>query len=374
MPRLHEFVRDNLEEILVEWESFARTLPMTQTMDVPTLRDHAREMLLVIAQDLETPQTAGEAKEKSKGNADASDTEVPTTAAQEHGAGRAGSGFTIAHMLSELRALRASVLRLWTRKHPQLESTDLGDMTRFNEAIDQIIAESVMQYSQDIGQSKDRFLAILGHDLRNPIGAITMSATFMLDTGELPEPHRTLVMRIDRSARRMQSMVNDLLDFTRTRFGDAIPIAREEMDVTRMVRDVVAEVATRYPDTRINVDANGEVRGQWDCGRLTQALTNLVTNAVEHGAARSRIKIAARGTADEAVISVQNMGPVIRDVDLPRLFEAGTHSSSSDARDGHLGLGLYIVDKIVEAHAGRIDVRSNDTEGTTFTIHLPRAA
>jgi signal transduction histidine kinase len=372
MPRLHEFVRDNVEEILKEWESFARTLPGTQAMDVATLRDHAREMLLVIAKDLETPQTAGEASAKSKGESDAGNTEAPATAAQEHGAGRAVSGFTVAQMLSELRALRASVLRLWTKAQTRLEATDIGDMTRFNEAIDQIMAESVMQYSDDIGQSKERFLAILGHDLRNPIGAISMSATFMLDTGELPEPHRTLVQRIDRSARRMAQMVKDLLDFTQTRFGDAIPITRASMDANRMVRDVVAEVLLRYPDSSISVDAKDELRGDWDCARLTQALTNLVTNAVEHGAAKSRIKVVARRVGDEAAISVQNMGPVIRQDDMAQLFQAGPKSDAGNA-DGHLGLGLYIVDRIVAAHGGRIDVRSNDTEGTTFTIHLPRA-
>ena len=374
MPRLHEFVRENVEEILKEWEAFARTLPVTQSMDVATLRDHAREMLLAIASDLAKPQTEREAKDKAKGESDADDDGSPTTAAQEHGSGRAGSGFTIAQMLSELRALRASVLRLWAKAKPQLAPTDLGDMTRFNEAIDQIMAESVMQYSQDIGQSKDRFLAILGHDLRNPIGAITMSATFMLETGELPEPHRALVARINSSARRMAMMVDDLLDFTRTQFGDQIPITREEMDATRMVKDVVAEVASRYPDTRINVKANGEVRGQWDCARLTQALTNLVTNAVQHGAAKSRITVAAQAAGDEAVISVQNAGPVIRADDMRHLFEPGPSSASSSAQDEHLGLGLYIVDKIVAAHAGRIDVRSNDAEGTIFTIRLPRAA
>lgn len=371
--RLHEFVRENIEEILVEWEAFARTLPTTQSMDVVALRDHAKEMLLAVADDLETPQTAGEACDKSKGESDAAETGSPATAAQEHGAGRAGSGFTIAQMLSELRALRASVLKLWARKQSNLAATDLGDMTRFNEAIDQIMAESVTQYTQDIAESKERFLLILGHDLRNPIGAITMSASFMLETGELPEPHRTLVTRIDRSARRMEEMVKDLLDFTRTRFGDAMPIKREDMDATRMVKDVVTEVTSRYPATSINVDVNGEVRGHWDCARLTQALTNLVTNAVQHGAAKSRINIAARGTADEAVISVQNMGPVIRKEDLPRLFEAGPNSKGKST-DGHLGLGLYIVDRIVAAHDGKIEVSSNDTEGTIFTIHLPRAA
>ena len=133
--RLHQFIREHTEEILVEWEAFARTVQIAESMDIAALRDHAREMLMVIAKDLETPQTAGEQSDKAEGKSDALDQGPPTTAAQEHGAGRAGSGFTIEQMLSELRALRASVIRLWTKRERQLAESDLEDMTRFNEAI-----------------------------------------------------------------------------------------------------------------------------------------------------------------------------------------------------------------------------------------------
>ena len=375
MPRLHEFIRTHNEAILAEWETFARSLNIAEPMDVKALRDHAKEMLEVIARDLETPQTAREASDKSIGRSDASEDGPPATAAQEHGSERAGSGFTVAQMLSELRALRASVIRLWTRQQTHLASTDLKDMTRFNEAIDQAIAESITQYSEQIGQSKERFLAILGHDLRNPLGAISMSATFMLETGELTEPYLTLVSRIASSSKRMSSMVDDLLDFTQTRFGDSIPIARGEMDVAKMVQDVVSEVTSRYPDSMIRVEANGEVRGRWDCGRLTQALTNLVANAVQHGDARSPITVAARGTPEEVVISVRHAGPAIPEAELRRLFEPGPDDASKPKPDdGHLGLGLYIVDKIVAAHNGTVDVSSDENEGTTFTVRLPRAA
>lgn len=375
MPRLHEFIREHSEEILAEWETFARSLQIPESMDVKALRDHAKEMLEVIARDLSTPQTALEAGDKAIGKSDASETGPPATAAQEHGAGRAGSGFTVAQMLSELRALRATVIRLWARQQPQLASTDLDDMTRFNEAIDQAIAESVTQYSEHVGQSKERFLAILGHDLRNPLGAISMSSTFMLETGELTEPHLTLVTRIASSSKRMSKMVDDLLDFTQTRFGDSIPITRAEMDVTKVVREVVSEVTSRYPESTINIEADGEVRGKWDCARLTQALTNLVANAVQHGEARSPVTVSARGTPDEAVISVRNEGPVIPGAALRKIFDPGPHDASkSKSDDGHLGLGLYIVDKIVSAHQGTVDVRSAKEEGTTFTVRLPRAA
>jgi signal transduction histidine kinase len=372
--RLHQFIREHTEEILVEWEAFARTVQIAEPMDIAALRDHAREMLMVIARDLETPQTAGEQSDKAEGKSDADKQKRPVTAAQEHGAGRAGSGFTIEQMLSELRALRASVIRLWTKREPQLHESDLDDMTRFNEAIDQAVAESVTQFSGKIGTAKDRFLAILGHDLRNPLGAIMMSAQFLIEEAELAEKHRVLVSRMENSARRMNQMVSDLLDFTRTTLGgDNIPIERQDMDVARMVSDVVSEVAARYPERVINAELHGEVCGEWDYDRLYQALTNLVGNAVQHGAKDTPIAVAARGTADEVAISVRNHGRVIPAENLAHIFEPGVRLESDRRHDdGHLGLGLFIVDRIVAAHGGTIDVRSSEKEGTVFTMHLRR--
>jgi signal transduction histidine kinase len=376
MRRLPTFLRECTEEILTEWDAFARTLPVAATMDIAALRDHAREMLAVIATDLETPQTAQEQTDKAEGKTDAGETGPPATAAQEHGAARAVSGFSVAEMLSELRALRASVIRLWTRKNPQLVAEDIEDMIRFNEAIDQAIAESVTQHSEQLGQTKDRFLAILGHDLRNPLGAIIMSASFMLELEELGEPHRNLITRIERSARRMNGLVGDLLDYTRVELGgNAIPISPAPMDVTRMVQDVAAEVGTRYPQSTVKVEVGGDLRGEWDCARLTQALTNLVSNAVQHGAEDSPIAVVAHGTSTEVAISVQNEGAAIPKADLDRIFKVGAHAGSDTAHaDEHLGLGLFIVDRIVAAHGGTVDVDSTKEAGTTFTIHLPRAA
>jgi signal transduction histidine kinase len=376
MPRLHAFIRTHTEEILAEWETFARTLPMAESMDIAALRDHAKEMLGVIAHDLETPQSAKEQTDKAEGKSDAAETGPSTTAAQEHGAARAGSGFTVAQMLSELRALRASVIRLWTKHEPEWAVTDREDMIRFNEAIDQAIAESVTQFTEEIGNTKDRFLAILGHDLRNPLGAITMSASFMLDEGGLTAPNREMVSRIASSARRMNAMVSDLLDFTRTRLGgDTIPITRAEMDVTRMVQDVVSEVGARYPHHPVTVETNGALRGQWDSARLTQVMTNLVSNAVQHGSAKSPVVVVVHGNADEVVISVRNEGPVIPKSRLDHLFEANARAESEATySDDHLGLGLFIVDRIVVAHGGKVQVRSTKEEGTTFTVRLPRGA
>jgi signal transduction histidine kinase len=156
-------------------------------------------MLTVIAADLKTSQDRYEQSQKSKGHAPATDS-AAATAAEEHGAGRAESGFTVAQMVAEYRALRASVLRLWTREQGELKSADIEDLTRFNEAIDQALAESVAEFNENIENAKEMFLAMLGHDLRTPLGAIYTSARFMLETGELAASHRTLASRIADSA------------------------------------------------------------------------------------------------------------------------------------------------------------------------------
>lgn len=373
MSTLATFIRENTEQILSEWETFARSLPEGSTMDIAALRDHAKEMLAVIAHDLERPQTQKEQADKSRGQSDA-DERMISTAAQEHGAGRAESGFTIAQMVSEFRALRASVVHLWTKQQHEVGTADVEDLTRFNEAIDQAIAESITRYTQEIGQSKELFLAILGHDLRTPLGAILTSSRFMLELGELGDPYRELTGRIASSARRMNQMVEDLLDFTRTRFGDGIPIERAQVDIGAIVRDVVSEVRASHAGSNLQVESDGELLGQWDADRLTQALTNLIGNAVQHGSADAPIKVRARGMPAEVVISVQNQGPPIPAKQIAQMFQAMKQAAPHGPRERrhHLGLGLYIVDRIVAAHGGSIDVSSSEEHGTTFTVHLPR--
>jgi signal transduction histidine kinase len=375
--RLADFIVANREPIMAEWEAFARTCaPASGSMNIAALRDHASEMLTVIARDLRTPQDRQEQAEKSKGNAPAPDSDEHT-AAEKHGAGRAESGFTTDQMVSEYRALRASVIRLWTKAQGKIVPADLEDLTRFNEAIDQSLAESITRYTQDLDQSKELFLAILGHDLRNPLDAIRMSSSFMLETQELKEPHLTLMSRIARSATRMNHLVGDLLDFTRSRLGGGIPIVRADMNMGKAVHDVVDEIKAAHPRRTIQVDARGTLQGEWDCARMTQVLANLIRNALEHGAERSVVAINVQGADEEVTIAVHNRGPAIPAEQLNGIFNPmksreATGSSAGGGPSGNLGLGLYIAERIVNAHGGRIDVESSEELGTTFTVHLPR--
>ncbi len=376
MRRLSAFIRKNIEPILAEWEAFARTLPQAGAMNIAALRDHASDMLRVIADDLDRPQTPTQQAEKALGQSDAEAGAV-TTAAQQHGAGRAESGFTVAQMVAEFRALRASVMRLWRQANADSGTADLLDLIRFNESIDQAITESIIRFAADVGQSRERFLAILGHDLGNPLGAVITSATFMLENAaqnkDLPQPYLALAEGVARSSRRMQQMVTDLLEFARVSFGQTIPIERTPMDIEQVVRDVAAEARAASPRREIKTKFVGDLSGQWDRERLIQALGNLVGNAVQHGSPSGPVSIAAHGDADTVEVAVHNYGPSIGSEQITRLFEGMNGVASHDGNDRrHLGLGLYIVDKIVAAHGGVIDVQSSDERGTTFTVRLPR--
>jgi signal transduction histidine kinase len=375
--RLADFILTNRESILAEWEAFARTCaPASGTMDIRALRDHANEMLTVIAADLKTPQDQYAQSEKSKGQTPPRGPAVPT-AAGEHGAGRARSGFTVEQMVAEYRALRASVIRLWTRSVGELVAADIEDLTRFNEAVDQALAESVFRFDHDVEQAKETFLAILGHDLRTPLGAIHTSAAFMLDTGELEEPHRTLTARIASSAKRTVGMVGDLLDFTRSRLGGGIPVTRAPMNLGKVVHDVVDEISLAHPGCVIRVDARDDQRGEWDCARITQALGNLIGNAVVHGSEGTTVSVEVQGDDTWATARVHNRGAPIASEQLDGIFNpmkvrAAPGRPRAQGPAGSLGLGLYIAERIVAAHDGRIEVESTEARGTTFTVYLPR--
>lgn len=375
--RLADFIEQNYESILTEWVAFARsTGPAGGAMDLDALRDHAREMLQGIVADLRTPQTDAEQADKSKGNADAPADESDT-AAEVHGADRAESGFTVSEMVSEYRALRASVIRLWTKANGSLAGADLDDLTRFNEAIDQALAESVTRYTHDLDRAKEMFIAILGHDLRSPLNAVIMASQFMLESGELAEPHLNLTTRISSSARRMNRMVADLLDFTRGQLGSGVTIVRAKMDLGRLIQQSVEEMESANPGAELSCSVSGDLRGAWDSARISQMLSNLLGNAVQHGERSSPITVTAHGEEIDVVIAVHNRGRAIPKAEIQGIFSPfkRLRSGQPAARDlSNLGLGLYIAERIVAAHGGSIGVQSSESAGTTFTVRLPRAS
>ena len=373
--RLSDFIRSRMELILQAWEQFARTItPPALTMDSKALRNHASFMLRAIADDLDRDQTEAERIRKAEGRAQRA---ADDTAAETHAVARLMSGFNVEQLVSEYRALRSSVLRLWAREWKEGYETNVDDITRFNEAIDQALAESLTRYTQLYEQSRNLFLAILGHDLRNPLGATIQGAQILLLAEDIDDQHRKIAARIYNSGHRMSKLVSDLLDYTRTHLGAGLPLDLKSANMGEIVRRVIDEIGSAHPDREIALQSSGRLDGQWDAGRIAQALSNLLGNAIQHGLPAERIVIAIESDDEEVVVSVNNRGPVIAQEKLHAIFEPLVRLVGSDGapgdRPGSMGLGLYIVREVAIAHGGSAAVSSSVDEGTTFTLRLPRS-
>lgn len=368
--RLSQFITTCAERIIGEWEEFARTcLPAAGLVE---RRDHVSLMLSAIALDLETPQSKAEQSDKSRGKGDAAVGD--STAANSHGTDRAASGYTAMQMVSEFRALRASVLRLFAEEQTEFGRENLEDVTRFNEAIDQALAESMATYVDGVDRSKDLFLGVLGHDLRNPLGAIMMATTTMLTQEGAAWPYAKTASRIITSATRMEEMIGDLLDFTRQRLGAGIPVEPAQMDLAEVCQQTVDEIKAFHPQRVLRFESAGQLQGRWDRGRIAQVLSNLIGNAHQHGSRSAPVDVVLRGEPDRVVLTVHNKGTQIEAKHLGDLFDPFRQAASGRAvprASGSIGLGLYISRAIVVAHGGTVTVESTET-GTTFQVTLPR--
>ncbi len=371
MPRLASFIVEHNADIIAAWEAFARGMAVAP-MDVAALRDHAQAMLDVIVGDLETPESDARRARKARGLIDRA-RESAQTAASEHGAALASRGFDVESLVAEFRALRATVISMWIKYEQPAGATELEEMRRFDEAIDQAIAESLAQYTRDVEATRDRFLAVLGHDLKTPLSAIVTSSRFLLEEEKLSKTQHGLIGGIERSGQRMAQLVDDLLDLALTGLGDSIPLQRASVDLGALVRTSAAEVRASAPTARLEVETSGSLTGEWDANRLAQALTNLLSNAIQHGARRVPIRVTVSGQDQETVtIEVTNKGHAIAGDRIGGLFGAMKGDAFERANRGHLGLGLHIVERIIDAHGGSVDVRSSEAQGTTFRITIPR--
>jgi signal transduction histidine kinase len=370
--RLADFIDCEAERILSEWQAFASTrLPAASSMDALALRDHAPLVLRAIAADLRTYQSSQQQRAKAQGMA-VVHADAPRTAAEAHGAARAQSGFNVVQMVSEYRALRASVLRLWQDAREPREPADLNDVIRFGEAIDQAIAESVDYFSQLVDRARNLFLGMLGHELRSPLNAIEMTAQHLVRIGSDSQVSKAATRLIDSGAR-MQGLLDDLLDYSRTTLVSGIRVEPTDADFRNICTAACDELRASHPDRSLELHVVGDTRGRWDPGRMRQVLSNLVLNALSYGDAATPVTIEVFGTEQQVVLTVKNQGAAIPQQTLATLFEplrrGSTRHDGSGA--GHLGLGLFIAREIVKSHRGQIEVRSGERE-TVFTVRLPR--
>lgn len=372
--RLSEFIVLHVDRIVDEWEQFAKTItPAAESMDRTALRDHSRSILLAAARDMTKPQSASEQLAKARGEGPEKTPSLDEAGAS-HGELRHTVGFDLVQMTSEFRHLRACVIRLWVNSLDTPDIAYFQDMIRFNEAIDEALAESTAAYAEQVNHSRDIFLAILGHDLRAPLQAVSMSTEILMRKTNLEGDALTCALHIKRGTRHMAVMIGDLLELVRSRLGKSLPIEPAPMDLADTAREAIAQACAAHPQCDPTLSVEGDTQGVWDGRKLNQMLQNLIGNALQHGSSNNAVKLTLRGEADSIRLTVHNDGAPIPPEALPTIFDPLVRSAN-EALNGpttSLGLGLFIVKEVVKAHQGTIDVSSNETDGTMFTVVLPR--
>ncbi|WP_248800265.1 sensor histidine kinase [Pseudomonas sp. MWU13-2105] len=375
---LSTFIVQQVDSIVDEWEQFAKTLtPAADAMGRGDLRDHAKSILLAAARDMQTQQSASEQTAKSKGDSPDSSPGLDIAAAS-HGELRHTAGFDLMQMTSEFRHLRACVIRRWVGSLVSPELEHFQEMIRFNEAIDEALTESTAAYAEQVNRSRDIFLAILGHDLRAPLQAVSMSTEMLVRKTRLDADGLLYVASIRRGARHMGSMISDLLEFVRSRLGSSLPIDPAPMDLSSAAKAVINEAWAGQPDCLPLLKVEGDVHGVWDRGRIEQLLQNLIGNALQHGASHRPLTLSLEGGADTVSLTMHNFGTPIPKEALATIFDPLVRSASEEiGQPGtatSLGLGLYIAKEVVTAHQGTIEVSSSSEDGTRFTVVLPRVS
>jgi PAS domain S-box-containing protein len=241
-------------------------------------------------------------------------------------------------------------------------STDIDDQKRHQREL------------ASASEFREQLLGIVAHDLRNPLASIVYAAAALLKRGTLNEADGRTVARVAASADRMAHIVDQTLDFTRFRLGGGIPISVAEADLASICRQAVEEMEVAHPGVEFELSIDGDARGTWDARRLSQLVSNLLGNAVQHGVSGRPVQVRLRGDAGAVELVVRNDGPPIPAALLPVIFEAFRHGARRQQSSGSLGLGLFIVRQIALAHGGDVTAHSSPSEATSFVVRLPRGA
>lgn len=375
--KLSDLIRENLEVLAVEWESFARTCsPAAARMNVKQLRDHILPLLNFVADDMESLQSRGEQKEKSLGNQPK--VESPTEA-EEHAALRVIDGFTVDQVVGEFRALRASVLRLWS-KHELRMDVEPAQITRFNESIDQLLGESVVRHAlleaeaRSVSKRREAFLATLSHELRNPLAAIS-NGVYVVKAAGAANPQLTSVANMmARQTRHLTRLLDDLLDLARIS-RDRVVLQVSATDIRECVQDAVdgnRDLITQKAHILTLDMPTVALMADIDCTRIVEVVSNLLSNAAKYSPPGSNIRISLRGEEEHAVIVVTDDGRGLEAEVIPKIFDAFYANQELNQGTAGLGIGLWLTRALVELHGGNISVKSDGPgRGAEFCVVVP---
>jgi signal transduction histidine kinase len=385
--RLSAFILANMEPILQEWEEFARDLgAVTESMDAHALRDHAKQILREVAADLETYQSAAQQEAKSKGRAPPTPSVASDTGAEQHGNVRAVEGFTLDQMVSEYRALRASVLRLRAKEGGTDDPSEAEQVTRFNEAIDEALTESVKRYARDVerlvvsARAKERMAALgtlsagLGHDMSNVLMPMRVSLD-ELEQADLPPESKPVLESLRRSVEHLRGLTQGLRSLS------VDPEDTDASPATTQLHAWWAEATAPYkwallPNVKLHASGLESLALPAVAVPkhvLMQAVFNLVQNAAEalsaHGGGNIWVSVTGEDAATVSLM-VRDDGPGMDPQTLARCTEP---FFTTKPRARGTGLGLALVRTALERHRGRLVIESHLGKGSSFTLVLPVA-
>lgn len=355
-----EKIRARKRQIGEAWQAAALSeLPQLQDLDGPSLVDHMPEFLDGLAAWVE-----GDTETATRGF---------TALVDGHALQRLQNSVDLTTLTREYSLLRSAVLRdVITPLGSLPDRAQLGEaFIRLNEGMDVAIHEAVRRYTHQRDQVRDRFVGILAHDLRNPLGAVTMGAVRVMALAEGPDDKFYRIgTLINRSADRMSRMIHDVIEFARGQLGGLIPIQLQRGDLGEITKDAVDELRAGHPDRTIELQLSRSLDGQWDRDRVMQLVSNLISNAIHHGGDPIIVRVNESSDRHTLTLTVNNRGPVIAAERLSKLFDP-LRLETPQQRKG-LGLGLYIVRQIALGHGAFCEVHSTEVEGTTFTVTWPR--
>lgn len=259
--------------------------------------------------------------------------------------------------------------------HGAVEGIDVFGIDVTEVAQTRLEAMRAREVSRELAEDRSAFerhlLGIVSHDLRTPMGVISLGAAYLADRAGASADSAQVILRMQSAALRAIRLINDLTDFTQVRLGDGLSIQRQSADLHEIVDTVREELAVTHPTRLIHVNHSDLGHGSWDRDRIAQLLINLVTNAIQYGAPNAPVTIRTTGTAAEVCLSVHNVGPAIPMEQRTALFEPMQRATTRNVGRS-VGLGLFIVAEIAKRHGGSVELESSDDAGTTFRVHLPR--
>jgi signal transduction histidine kinase len=375
--RFREFITANLEPILSESEAFARGFAPGAKLERPALCDGPELILRASVRDMGTTQTFAQPASKSKGvgGAGGDESESLDAVSSAHGAARVGAGFDLIQVVSEFRALRSSVLRRWRASNPAPNPGDLEDITRFNESMDQSLLKAVAAYTHRVDQIRSMFLGVLGHELRNRLNTISLSAQLVSCSGWAPADSSSALSQIEGNVQSIDRLIKDLSDFASTGLGTTMALTLAPTNLKVLCREAVDAIESGNPVRQINLKSQGgDMRLIGDIARLRKAIYTLLANAIQRGPNEGPVTLSTSDEVSGLVLTVHHLGAAIP-ADLLSMI-VDSMMSSTTARDRRLqrstGLGLYLVREIVTAHGGSVEVTSSESAGTLISVRIPR--